>query len=97
MSLAASRDRSNELQCWCCGGKFLDSELTRFGRHPEVAVCFACVADLHRRARMTQTSNLKRPIYSLGDTIRAAVIARGWHRRPIIGRLLRGLGRVSPW
>lgn len=98
MSLAADRHASSmDSECWCCGSTFPPAQLIRLGQHPEVGLCVACVGDLRRRAHLNQTAKLTKPIYQLGEQARSAVVARGWHRAPVIGALLRGVGRLSPW
>ena len=37
---AVEQEQAKHPRCWCCGKTFVkESELTRLGDHPEVAVC----------------------------------------------------------
>jgi uncharacterized paraquat-inducible protein A len=86
-------------ECWCCGAIFAEPDLLRLGEHPEVGICLGCAQYLYRR----RTERLDRAKPSLGAEIRnmiraarAAVIARGWADRPIIGPILRRIDRRLP-
>ncbi|MGC4939919.1 hypothetical protein [Kribbella sp. DT2] len=85
--------------CWCCGGEFEERELVRLGAHPEVGVCVGCAKYLQRRA--AEREDELRP--SRGARVQAAlrgvrefVIGRGWHDLPVLGWLLRRIGRHLP-
>ncbi len=85
--------------CWCCGGAYAEADLFRLSAHPEVAVCSGCAQFLARRA--AARADEARPSWhgrlrSLVRRAREAVIARGWHRRPFVGRLLRAIDRELP-
>jgi hypothetical protein len=100
-TVAADRDSagSGGSDCWCCGRRYPSEQLVRLGSHPEVAVCFACAHFLHQQAG--QREDALRPSIAgrLRDGLRRGrrvVIERQWHRRPLIGRPLRWLGRHLP-
>jgi hypothetical protein len=86
-------------QCWCCG-QWQKAELSvRLGNHPEVWVCVRCAHFLHQQA-LAREDALR---HSLGAhmrdglrSARSAVMKRGWHQKPVIGRPLRWLGRHLP-
>lgn len=86
-------------ECWCCGQAFPVEVLQHLGTHPEVAICAGCAQSLHRRARLAADEHRRRPgaVLRRGfQAVRARVIRRGWHYRPILGRLLRRLDRNLP-
>jgi len=85
--------------CWCCGGEFEERDLVRLGMHPEVGVCSGCARYLQRRAveredelRPSRSAQVRAGVRGVRDR----VIARGWHRLPILGRLLRRIDRHLP-
>ena len=85
--------------CWCCGAGYVEADLIRLGQHPEVGICLGCARDLYRQ----RTERLDRARVSVPARVRAviragrtAVIHRGWHHRPVLGRLLRWLDRHLP-
>jgi hypothetical protein len=96
---ATESDASEGFECWCCGSTPPATELIRLGNHPEVAVCLGCAHYLHQQARSREDA-LRRSLASrLRDGLRSArraVIHRGWHQKPIIGRALRWLERRLP-
>lgn len=95
----AEPDDAEPLECWCCGSEYQESELVRLGSHPEVAVCLNCAHFLHLRAREREDARSPSPATRVRDVLRSArriVIQQQWHQKPIIGRLLRRLGRYTP-
>jgi hypothetical protein len=85
--------------CWCCGGGFDEQHLVRLGSHPEVGVCFGCVRFLQRRVAERQDELRPSAATRLRSGVRAVrewVISRGWHDRPVLGRLLRWIDRFLP-
>jgi hypothetical protein len=85
--------------CWCCGRRTREPDVVRLGNHPEVAVCLDCAHFLHQRARARQDELRPSPGARVRDALRSAramVIRQGWHERPVIGPLLRRLGRHLP-
>lgn len=40
--------------CWCCGDRNVRASLLQLQEHPEVGVCFRCVASLVTRKRKLQ-------------------------------------------
>ena len=85
--------------CWCCGGEFDDRDLVRLGMHPEVGVCLGCARFLQQRAveredelHPSRSAQVRAGVRAVRDW----VIARGWHRLPIIGQILRRIDRHLP-
>jgi hypothetical protein len=99
MSAQAERaaGETGESGCWCCGRAASEEQLVRLGRHPEVGVCLDCVGFLGRRARDREASLVHERLRSAADSVRGGVTARQWHRLPVIGPVLRWVGRHSPW
>lgn len=90
---------ADDSTCWCCGLPHPESVLTRLGAHPEVAVCTDCAHFLHRRARAQHDESRPTPgsrVRAVVQRGRAAVMARGWHQKRAVGRLLRGVNRHLP-
>lgn len=99
MTQQHERDTGGTEECWCCGNRFTPDELIHLGSHPEVALCTDCARWAHRRATELRDARHR----SLGAPVRAAVrrarnhvIARGWHERGALGRLLRRIDRHLP-
>jgi hypothetical protein len=85
--------------CWCCGSPLILGRVVSLGNHPEVELCLRCAHYLHRQANAREDAMRPSPATRIRDRMRAvrsSVIQRGWHRMPIIGRLLRWLGRHTP-
>lgn len=83
--------------CWCCGRATAEEALVRLGNHPEVGICINCVHFLGRRARDYQATVMRRRLRTKAESVRARVMARGWHRHPVAGPALRWINRHSPW
>lgn len=99
MSEAPEAVQASTPVCWCCGSRYDEHDLVRLGSHPEVGVCFGCAQFLQRRA----TERLDERGPSSGARLRGVlrgvrgwVIQRGWHNRPVVGRLLRRVDRHLP-
>jgi hypothetical protein len=76
--------------------EFDERDLVRLGSHPEVGVCFGCARFLQRRAaeRAEELGLSRRSrVRAAARRVRGRVIARGWHNRPVIGRMLRRIDR----
>jgi hypothetical protein len=85
--------------CWCCGSAQQEEAVVRLGNHPEAAVCLRCAHFLHQQARAREDAVRTSPAARARDGLRVArrfVIRHGWHRMPVIGALLRRLGRHTP-
>ncbi len=85
--------------CWCCDQPYPESELTRLGAHPEVAVCGDCARFLQRRAlaqRHRQRPSIGGHLRAAVDAVRQRVIARGWPTTRWLGPVLRRLDRHLP-
>jgi hypothetical protein len=68
-------------------------------KHPEVAVCLRCAHFLHQQAWQLEDAGKPSVTARLRDRLRSArraVMARGWHAHPVLGRPLRWLGRHLP-
>lgn len=90
---------SAEVECWCCGQSRQETAVVRLGGRPEVAVCLRCAHYLHRQARGREDALRPTPGARLRHGLRAGrrfVMSRGWHQKPLIGPLLRRLGRRLP-
>jgi hypothetical protein len=88
-----------EVACWCCGALRAPAFVVHLGNHPEVAVCLRCAHFLHKQARGREDALRSSPAARVRDVLRAVrwqVVRRGWHHKPVIGRLLRGLGKHTP-
>ncbi len=90
-----------EPECWCCGKPFPESRLVRLGSHPEVGVCFSCAKFLRRRANEEddQLHNNRSPAAVARAAIqqgRGVVVSHGWQHKPVVGTLLKGIGRLLP-
>jgi hypothetical protein len=86
-------------RCWCCGTPNQETNLIRLNAHSEVAVCLPCADFLALRAR--ERRDHRRPsLAGRGrDVLRAGrrtVVDHGWHRLPVVGPLLRRVGRYLP-
>lgn len=96
---ATDPQRSGRSECWCCGRTDDPDRLVHLGSHPEVTVCVACAHDLSKRASAIEDQARTGLTVGIRDrlrTIRATVIARGWHTKPVIGPLLRRIGKYTP-
>jgi hypothetical protein len=93
----AAIGETGEGRCWCCGRAASEEMLVRLGNHPEVGVCLDCVGSLGRRARDRDASLVRKRLRSAAGSIRNEVTARQWHRLPVIGPVLRWIGRHAPW
>ncbi|HVQ93637.1 MAG TPA: hypothetical protein VMU51_21550 [Mycobacteriales bacterium] len=86
-------------ECWCCGATFAEPDLVRLGQHPEVGICLGCAQYLYRRRteRLDHTKpSLAAEVRNMIRAVRAAVVARGWADRPVLGRILRRIDRHLP-
>jgi hypothetical protein len=96
---ALEQEVAEQPRCWCCGTPFDDTDLTRLGDHPEVAVCSGCAHWLWRRARSQQAGGgvtpgaIARRAFHLA---RAGVVRVGMPDWPVVGPILRGLDRYLP-
>jgi hypothetical protein len=86
-------------ECWCCGNGYPPSALLHLGTHPEVTVCIGCGDYLAQRAR-ERRDELRPSLAGRGrDVLRSArrvVMDHGWHELPVVGPVLRRLGRYLP-
>jgi hypothetical protein len=99
VSLAPEAVQVSTPTCWCCGAEFDERDLVRLGSHPEVAVCFGCARFLQRRAAEREEElglSRRSRVRAAARRVRGWVIARGWHNRPVIGRMLRRIDRHLP-
>ncbi|GGO84991.1 hypothetical protein GCM10011584_03870 [Nocardioides phosphati] len=99
MTTQAEHLNEERRRCWCCDEEFPPALLVSLGAHPEVALCFDCARWIGRRAR--QQADLVRPglrarVRRSVAGLRAAVISRGWHDLPVVGRILRRIDRRLP-
>jgi hypothetical protein len=87
---------TDDTSCWCCGKPRSEDTLVHLGSHPEVGICISCVHFLRRRARDRQANLMRQTLRGTAESIRAQVIARGWHQRPVVGSVLQWLNRQLP-
>jgi hypothetical protein len=86
-------------ECWCCGRVEAPERMVHLGAHPEVVLCLGCAHFVHRAAAEIEDQSRTGIGVRLRDRVRQArglVMRRDWHRMPVIGRLLRWLGRRLP-
>jgi hypothetical protein len=96
--IQAAVGQTGEGRCWCCGQIRSEDALVHLGsHHPEVGICINCVHFLRRRARDHQAPMMRRRLRGTVESIRGEVMARGWHRRPVIGPALQWLDWHLPW
>jgi hypothetical protein len=88
---------ASEGACWCCGRATAEDALVRLGSHPEVGICINCVHFLGRRARDHQATVIRQRLRATAESVRAEVMARGWHQHPAFGPALRWINRHVPW
>ena len=93
----AVQGQRDESRCWCCGQPRSEDTLVRLGNHPEVGICISCVHFLRLRARDQQATAIRQALRGAAESIRAHVMARGWHQHPVIGPALHWLDRNLPW
>lgn len=97
-SMVSGADEAG-VECWCCGNGLPEASMVRLGSHREAAVCLACAHFLHKEARTREDAARSSSIGRLRDGLRSGrhfVIDHGWHRLPIVGPVLRRLGRFLP-
>ena len=95
----AEGEASPRAACWCCGSVEPAERLVRLGNHPEVAVCLRCAHFLSKQASGVEDRDRVGLGVAVRNRLRAgrrAVMDRGWHRHPALGRPLRWLGRHLP-
>jgi hypothetical protein len=96
---AAAVDADDQAECWCCGRLQPLTQIVELGNHPEVKLCLRCAHFVHRRAREREDQTRPSPMARGRDLLRAGrrtVIHREWHRKPVIGPIVRWLGRHTP-
>ena len=99
VSLAPEAVQVSTPTCWCCGAEFDECDLVWLGSHPEVAVCFGCARFLQRRAAEREEElglSRRSRVRVAAGRVRGGGIGRGWHNRPVIGRMLRRIDRYLP-
>ena len=95
----ATSSESASLRCWCCDREFAEVSLVRLGARPDVTICLDCARFVHRRALARRHEHRWTPMGALRGGVqraRAWVIENGWHRRGLLGELLRRLDRFLP-
>jgi hypothetical protein len=89
--------KATEGACWCCGRVTAEDALVHLDNHPEVGICINCVHFLGRRAGDYQATVVRQRLRATAESIRAKVMARGWHQHPAFGPALRWINRHLPW
>ena len=96
---AALDGTDEERECWCCGTPNPPTRLLQLNGHREVDVCLECARYLALRAGERADQLQPSLPGRLRDVLRAGrhiVVSHGWQRRPIIGAVLRWIGRFTP-
>lgn len=86
-------------QCWCCGSIEDPDGMVRLGNHPEVALCRACARWAAKEAWKVEDRDKTGVLVIMRERfrhLRRRVTDRNWHRRPVLGRPLRWLGKHLP-
>jgi hypothetical protein len=86
-------------ECWCCGITDDPDKLVHLGNHPEVALCLRCARWASKQADEIDDRARNGLAVMLRDRARFArrvVVQRGWHQLPLVGGVLRKLGRYAP-
>lgn len=87
---------TQQQSCWCCALEFEPEHLIALGNHPETLVCLDCADYLAIRAQERRDDLRPTVAGRVRARLRAArgfVIAHDLHNKPIIGPVLRRLGR----
>jgi hypothetical protein len=95
----ASGEAEGQVQCWCCGVGRPPDAVVHLEDHPEVALCLPCAHFVHQQARSREDAARPSPSARVRDVLRAGrrqVLRRGWQTKPVLGPLLRWLGRRLP-
>lgn len=73
--------------------------MVRLGNHPEVVLCLPCARWAAKQAAAIEDAYRSGVLVSLRDRmreLRSRVIRYGWHRNPVVGRVIRRIGRYWP-
>jgi hypothetical protein len=95
----AAVDAENRTECWCCGQLQKLTDVVQLGNHPEVKLCLGCAHYVHQRARTLEDEARPTPMARGRNWLRAGrrvVMRREWHRKPVIGAIVRRLGSRTP-
>jgi hypothetical protein len=98
-AVAEAAQFDGQFTCWCCGQRYARERIVHLGDHPEVGVCLGCAHFLHQQSLRLEDEMRSTPMARVRDMLRAArqlVMRHGWHQKPVIGGLLRWLGRRLP-
>lgn len=85
--------------CWCCGRPTDPGRMARLGAHPEVTVCAPCARSLGRAAQAASdgtSRTLPARVRRASLDVRGFVVRHEWHRRGVLGHILRWSGRHLP-
>jgi hypothetical protein len=86
-------------ECWCCGKVHPATALLNLGSRPEATVCLWCADFLARRAD-ERRDHLRPSLAGRARGVlragRRTVMEHGWQTLPVVGPLLRWLGRYLP-
>ena len=73
--------------------------MVRLGNHPDVVLCLPCARWAAKQAAAIEDELRSGLLVSLRGRMRellSGVIRRGWHRNPVVGRVIRRIGRYWP-
>jgi hypothetical protein len=86
-------------ECWCCGKQHPSSALLHLDLHSEVTICLWCAEYLTRRAQ-ERRDQMRPSLTGRARNVlrggRRVVMDHGWQQLPVIGFILRWLGRHLP-
>lgn len=86
-------------ECWCCGCRRDADQMVRLGNHPEVTLCTRCARSVGKWAGEIEDRDRHSVAARARGGFRSArkmVMRRGLHRAPLVGGLLRRLGKHLP-
>jgi len=96
---AVKDESQGRLECWCCGTIEDPATLVHLDNHPEVTICTRCAHSISKWAWEIEDQSRTGLTVRARDEfrrLRKTVVQRGWHHHPLIGRLLRWIGKRTP-
>lgn len=91
--------QATQAECWCCGAVAEPSQMIRLGNHPEVSLCARCGHWAGKQAWELDDRGKTGPLVTAREqfrSVRRQVVQHGWHHAPLVGGVLRRLGRWLP-
>src|SRR3954454_6543810 len=93
---AVEDEFASEAECWCCGVSEDSDRVVHLGNHPEVTLCLRCARWASKQANEIEDGSQSGLAVMLRDRarfVRRVVVQRAWHQLPVIGPILRRIGR----